>query len=118
MKAGVWFAAGAAAGVYGVVRVRRLAEAFTPDGIRDRLGAAVLGARLLAEEVAQAQAETEHRLREQYRDLQEAARDRAAGPAALEAAPSDTTTSTASTARTRAALPTATETGRTSKEGH
>ncbi|WP_370287976.1 DUF6167 family protein [Nocardioides sp.] len=83
MKAGVWFAAGAAAGVYGVVRVRRLAEAFTPDGMRDRLGAVVLGARLLAEEVAQGQAEAEVRLREQYRSMQDAARGDI-GPAALE----------------------------------
>ena len=42
---GVWFAAGAAAGVYATVKARRVAEAFTPDGIRDRLNAVGLGAR-------------------------------------------------------------------------
>lgn len=73
MRAGVWFTAGAAAGVYGMVRVRRLAEAFTPDGMRDRIGAAVVGARLLRDEVAQGQAEAETRLRERYRALESGA---------------------------------------------
>ena len=73
MRAGVWFTAGAAAGVYGMVRVRRLAEAFTPDGMRDRIGAAVVGARLLRDEVAQGQAEAESRLRERYRALESGA---------------------------------------------
>jgi hypothetical protein len=66
VKAGVWFAAGAAAGVYGMVRARRLAEAFTPDGMRDRIGAAFLGARLLGEEVARGQAEAEIHLRQRF----------------------------------------------------
>ncbi|MBM7520195.1 DUF6167 family protein [Nocardioides nitrophenolicus] len=66
MKAGVWFAAGAAAGVYGMVRVRRLAEAFTPDGMRDRIGAAVLGARMFGEEVARGQAAAEIHLRQRF----------------------------------------------------
>lgn len=74
----VWFAAGAAAGVYGVVKARRVIEAFTPDGMRDRIGAAVLGARMFAEEVAQGQADAEVRIRQHYRDL-EAGR-RPAGP--------------------------------------
>jgi hypothetical protein len=59
----VWFAAGAAAGIYGMVRVRRLAEALTPDGMRDRIGAAFVGARMFREEVAQGQAEAETQLR-------------------------------------------------------
>lgn len=63
----VWFAAGAAAGVYGFVKVRRLAEAFTPDGMRDRIGAAVVGARMFRDEVAQGAADAEVRLREHYR---------------------------------------------------
>lgn len=66
MRAGVWFAAGAAAGVYGMVRVRRLAEALTPDGMRDRVGAAVLGARLFGEEVARGQAQAEIHLRQRF----------------------------------------------------
>lgn len=69
IRSGVVFGAGVAAGVYGMVKVRRLAEAFTPDGMRDRIGAAVLGARLLRDEVAQGQADAETRLREHYRGL-------------------------------------------------
>lgn len=74
IKSGVVFGAGVAAGVYGMVKVRRIAEAFTPDGMRDRIGAAVLGARLLREEVAQGQADAETRLREHYRALEAGAR--------------------------------------------
>lgn len=70
IKSGVVFGAGVAAGVYGVVKVRRIAEAFTPDGMRDRIGAAVLGARLFREEVAQGQADAEVQLREHYRALE------------------------------------------------
>jgi hypothetical protein len=70
VKAGLWFTAGAAAGVYGMVRVRRIAEAFTPDGMRDRIGAAFVGARVLREEVAQGQADAEIRLRDHYRALE------------------------------------------------
>ncbi|WP_408895506.1 DUF6167 family protein [Nocardioides sp. R1-1] len=66
MRAGVWFAAGAAAGVYGMVRVRRIAEALTPDGMRDRVGAAVLGARIFGEEVARGQAQAEIHLRQRF----------------------------------------------------
>lgn len=74
MKAGIWFTAGAAAGVYGMVRVRRLAEAFTPDGMRDRVNAAFVGARMFRDEVAQGQAVAETRLREHYRGLEAGAR--------------------------------------------
>ncbi|HVK26858.1 MAG TPA: DUF6167 family protein [Nocardioides sp.] len=74
IKSSVVFGAGVAAGVYGVVKVRRIAEAFTPDGMRDRIGAAVLGARLFREEVAQAQADAETQLREHYRALESGAR--------------------------------------------
>lgn len=78
MRGPVWFAAGAAAGVYGMVKVRRVAEALTPDGLRDRIGAAVLGARLFAEEVAQGQADAEIQLRQHYRNLESG--HRASGP--------------------------------------
>lgn len=67
MRSGVWFAAGAAAGVYGVVRVRRIVEAFTVDGMRDRVGAVLVGARMFREEVAQGKADAEVQLRERYR---------------------------------------------------
>ncbi|GAA4824968.1 DUF6167 family protein [Nocardioides caeni] len=84
----VWFTAGAAAGVYGMVKARRLAEALTPDGMRDRIGAAVLGARLFAEEVAQGQADAEIRLRQHYRDLEAGRRND--GPQQLTAPPDST----------------------------
>jgi hypothetical protein len=66
MRRGLWFGAGVAAGVYGMVRARRVAEAFTPDGIRDRVNAVGLGARLLRDEVAQGQADAEAELRARY----------------------------------------------------
>ena len=63
MSRGLWFVAGAGAGVYAAVRGRRVAEAFTPDGLRDRVGAAVVGARLFRDEVAQGRADTEPQVR-------------------------------------------------------
>jgi hypothetical protein len=64
MSRGIWFAAGAGAGVYAMSRARRLAEAFTADGLRDRLSGLAAGARLFREEVAAGQAERETELRE------------------------------------------------------
>lgn len=64
MRRGFWFAAGAAAGVYGMVKVRRVAEAFTADGMRDRAGAATVGARMLREEFQQGRTDAESDLRE------------------------------------------------------
>ena len=66
MRRGLWFAAGAGAGIYAMTRARRLAEAFTVDGLRDRWEAVGLGARMLRDDVAQAQAEKETELRERY----------------------------------------------------
>ena len=37
MNRTIWFVAGAGAGVYVMVKARRAAETFTPDGLRDRL---------------------------------------------------------------------------------
>ena len=62
----LWFVAGAGAGVYGMVRGRRAAEAFTADGLRDRVEALTLGARLFRDEVAQGAAERETELRERF----------------------------------------------------
>ena len=59
----VWFAAGAGAGLYATVRARRVAEAVTPDGLRDRARAWALGASLLRDEVVVASAEKETELR-------------------------------------------------------
>ena len=66
MRRGLWFMAGAGAGVYTMVRVRRLKEAFTADGLSDRWHALTLGARMLRDEVAQGQAEAETELRERF----------------------------------------------------
>jgi len=66
MRRGLWFAAGAGAGLYAAIRGRRAAEALTPDGLRDRWQAIGLGARLLREEVAAGKAEAEPRLRERF----------------------------------------------------
>jgi hypothetical protein len=76
---GLWFAAGAVAGVYGVVRARRVVEAFTVDGMRDRVGAVVLGARMFSEEVAQGAVEAETDLRERYEIAANGHRQVAAG---------------------------------------
>lgn len=63
---GAAFAAGAVAGVYATVKVRRAMEAFTPDGIRDRISAVGVGARMMRAEFAHGAAEAESHLREQY----------------------------------------------------
>lgn len=64
MSRGIWFVAGAGAGVYAMVKVRRTLEAFTPDGLRDRLSALSTGAHLFATEVRTGMTEKETELRE------------------------------------------------------
>ena len=66
MSRTLWFLAGAGAGVYGMVRGRRAAEAFTAEGLHDRLGALFLGARMFRDEVAQGAADRETELRERF----------------------------------------------------
>jgi hypothetical protein len=66
MRRGLWFVAGAGAGVYAMVRARRLAEVVTAEGLSDRWHALTLGARMLRDEVAQGQAEAETELRERF----------------------------------------------------
>jgi hypothetical protein len=66
MRRGLWFVAGAGAGVYAMARARRLKEAFTVDGLRDRWEAVNLGARMLRDDIAHGQAEKETELRERY----------------------------------------------------
>lgn len=61
----LWFVAGAGVGVYAAVRARRLADSVTADGLRDRVRAWQVGARLFAEEVQQGKTERETELREQ-----------------------------------------------------
>jgi len=49
MSRAVWFVAGAGAGVYSMLKARRAAEAFTPDGLTDRLAGLSLGLHLFGE---------------------------------------------------------------------
>jgi hypothetical protein len=64
VRRGLWFAAGASAGVYAAARARRFAEAFTADGVRDRWHGVRAGARVFAEEAAAGRAEKETELRD------------------------------------------------------
>ena len=87
MSRGLWFVAGAGAGVYAMIRARRAAEAVTVDGVKDRLGAAAVGARMFRDEVAQGKAEAETQLRERLglvpHGLPELAASAPSAPAAL-----------------------------------
>ncbi|MBZ5733824.1 DUF6167 family protein [Nocardioides sp. TRM66260-LWL] len=67
MSRAVWFAAGAGAAVYTMVRARRAAELLTPEGLEDRVHALIVGARVLREEIAQGRADAEPVLRERLR---------------------------------------------------
>jgi hypothetical protein len=64
VRRGFWFVAGAGAGVYVMIRARRAAETFTPDGLRDRVAGLGVGAHLFAEEVRAGMVERETELRE------------------------------------------------------
>ncbi len=64
MSRGLWFVAGAGAGVYAMARARRAAEAFTPEGLRDRMAGLGLGAHLFAAEVRAGMTEKETELHE------------------------------------------------------
>ncbi|HEX8781182.1 MAG TPA: DUF6167 family protein [Nocardioides sp.] len=64
MSRSVWFVAGAGAGVYAMTRARRAAESLTVDGLRDRLGAFTVGARMFRDEVVAGRDEKEAELRE------------------------------------------------------
>jgi hypothetical protein len=66
MSRGLWFVAGAGAGIYAMIRGRRAAEALTAEGLHDRMEALFLGARLFRDEVAQGAAERETELRERF----------------------------------------------------
>ena len=66
MNRGLWFVAGAGAGIYIVIRGRRAAEALTIDGMQDRLNGLAVGARMFRDEVAQGKAEAETELRERF----------------------------------------------------
>ena len=64
MSRALWFVAGAGAGAYALMKARRAAEAFTPEGLADRLAGLSVGARLFGEEVRAGMVEKENDLRE------------------------------------------------------
>ena len=66
MNRGLWFVAGAGAGIYAVIRGRRAAEALSVDGIQDRLNGLAVGVRMFRDEVAEGRAEKETELREKF----------------------------------------------------
>jgi hypothetical protein len=96
-----WFVSGLVSGVYGVFKVRRVIENFTPDGIGARVAAARRGIQVFAGEVATAAREREADLLAELRanaaerPRLEAA-DRAAIPAPRPAAPTSAPTQTTS----------------------
>ena len=66
MNRGLWFVAGAGAGIYIVIRGRRAAEVLTIDGLQDRLNGLAVGVRMFRDEVAEGKAEAETQLRERF----------------------------------------------------
>ena len=62
----LWFAAGAGAGVYVMVKARRAAETFTPEGLHDRLAGLQIGWHLFTEEVRAGMDEKETELRARF----------------------------------------------------
>jgi hypothetical protein len=66
MNRGLWFVAGAGAGIYVVIRGRRAAEALTIDGMQDRLNGVAVGLRMFRDEVAEGRTEKETELRERF----------------------------------------------------
>jgi hypothetical protein len=92
-----WFAAGIASGVYGVFKVKRTVEIFTPDGIGARVAAMRRGAQVFADEVRGAAREREAELLSELRASAVDARllpagDPVAIPAPRHARPTLTTT--------------------------
>jgi hypothetical protein len=94
MNRSFWFVAGAGAGVYVMVKARRAAETFTPEGLRDRLSGLSVGAQLFAEEVRSGMTEKETELRDRLGltlDGPPALEERASGFETLAGARSSTT---------------------------
>ncbi len=83
MSRSLWFVAGASVGVYAAARARRAAEVLTVDGLRDRVGAVVVGARLFRDEVAQGKADAETDWRERITLGLDQRRELMAGPGAV-----------------------------------
>jgi hypothetical protein len=87
MSRAIWFVGGAAVGVYAMLRGRKAAEALTADGLRDRMQALSLGARLVREEVAQGKAEKESELRARLLPAYDSSRQLPAGSTDLPSLP-------------------------------
>jgi hypothetical protein len=66
MRRGLWFAAGAGAGVYAAARARRLAQSLTVEGLQDRARGLAAAARVFREEVSTGRHERESELRERF----------------------------------------------------
>jgi hypothetical protein len=64
MSRALWFVAGAATSAYAITKARRAAEAFTPEGLRDRMAALSLGAQLFGDEVREEMSARETELRD------------------------------------------------------
>lgn len=64
MSRALWFVAGAATSAYALVKVRRAAEALTPEGLSDRLAGLSRAAQLFTDEVRTEMAVRENDLRE------------------------------------------------------
>ena len=90
MNRGLWFVAGAGAGIYIVIRGRRAAEALTIDGMQDRLNGLAVGVRMFRDEVAQGKAEAETELRERFALAPHGRPELAAGGHAAEVSTSST----------------------------
>ena len=67
MNRAFWFAAGAVTGVYGLVKVRRTVEKFSPDGVGARVAALRTGARMFVDEVHTGTTERETQLLQELR---------------------------------------------------
>lgn len=64
-----WFVAGAGVGVYVVVKARRAAEVFTPEGLHDRLEGIAAGWQVFTDEVRTGMTEREQELRDKLAAL-------------------------------------------------
>ena len=82
MKPTFWFVAGAATGVYALVKTKRAVEVFTPDGFAARVAAVRAGARQFADTVADGASEREADLLAELRANADGYRLIEPGPAA------------------------------------
>lgn len=95
MSRGLWFVAGTGVGVYAVFKARRAAEAFTPDGIRDRLAGLDVGVHLFATELRTGMNEKENELRDRLGLALDGPPQLVAGGGGLETLVSRSSTTTA-----------------------